>query len=247
MATTKKTRKNSKSSNRRGHSHTLAIDAAFVGLNSLFDLARYALGGGSNRHISAIRQNGSYKIIANGEKVNGIQIIYYYDSAEIGKFFLYGQGAQNENVELRDSIAQTLGDYSTIKVPIVELLKNPYTEPKKAEYDILLVEVGNFDSFVKSLINDSQYGGSSAKVYSFEHNKERYIGSFELLKDSGKIFAYTKIDKGKIFNYIKYDFNKDSIELVDTITEKTFTYVRVINLAEPFPFFQVGNNTVRKH
>ncbi len=213
------------------------IDVIFIKLNSLVDLARQMMGSNSLKHVTAIKEGSAYKLISAGERVSNIQIMYYAAIEKIGKFFIYNVNAPEESIEMRDSIEGSISDYNTLKAPILELSENPFRVVKRPRFDIQVIEASDFESFVKSLISDSQYGGVSAKAYAFEYKGTRYIGSFELLRDSGKIFTYAKMKDSKVFNYLRYNYTNDKIEETNTVTEKAYTYVRVINLSEPFPFF----------
>ncbi|MGC8586128.1 MAG: hypothetical protein ACP5K5_01115 [Candidatus Micrarchaeia archaeon] len=212
------------------------IDAIFIKLSSLVDLARQMMGPSSLKHLTAIKEGGAYRLVSAGERVSNMQIVYYATIEKIGKFFVYNVNAPEESIEMRDSIG-SISDYNTLKAPVLELSENPFRVVKRPRFDIQVIEASDFESFVKSLISDSQYGGVSAKAYAFQYKGTRYIGSFELLRDTGKIFAYAKMKDSKVFNYLRYNYTNDKIEEANTVAEKAYTYVRVINLSEPFPFF----------
>ncbi|MEM0201885.1 MAG: hypothetical protein QXR73_01780 [Candidatus Micrarchaeaceae archaeon] len=234
MAQNQKSKTKRKRSQKSGSSK---ISVAYVKVDSLVDLARLMSGQGSLKHISAIKDGNVYKIIYMGERAGGVQIAYYASAPKLSKFFIYSPNSPNEYIKMEDSIASSINDYNLMKAPILEIVASPFKEEKKPSFDISIVEVNDFESFVKSIVSDSQYGGSTSKVYAFFYKGAHYVGSFELMRDSGKIFTYAKADESNTFNYLKYDYTKDRIEPTSTIAEKSFTYVRVINLAEPFPFF----------
>ncbi|MCL4373439.1 MAG: hypothetical protein M1360_00195 [Candidatus Marsarchaeota archaeon] len=215
------------------------IEVLYVRLNSIVDLARYMAASGTLKHVSAIKDGSAYKVFGTGEKISGMQVVYYANANKISKFIVYNPSAASEYIEMRDTIAASLSDYSIMKAPVLELETGFFVEAKAKDIELTIVKAGDFESFAKALVNDSQYGGSSAKAYAFFYKGEHYLGSFELMRDNGKIFTYVKLGSGNIFNYLKYNYSTDSIEPTNSVTDKAYTYVRVINLAEPFPFFNI--------
>jgi len=236
-------KQNSKKKRKHAKKSSGSISVVYVKVNSLVDLARQMSVQGSLKHISAIKEGSSYKLIYQGERLSGVQLLYYASADKLSKFFIYNPNPPEEYIEMRDSIASSISDYNTMKAPILEISMNPFKEEKKPDMELTLVEVKDYESFIKSIVSDSQYGGSNSKVYAFFCKGEHYIGSFELMRDSGKIFAYSRLSNNKVFNYLKYNYNDDKIEETSAIAEKAFTYVRVINLAEPFSFFKPKNQT----
>ncbi|MGC8670165.1 MAG: hypothetical protein ACP5TL_03375 [Candidatus Micrarchaeia archaeon] len=228
--------KRSKSPKRKPSKHA-SVDAIYVKLNSIVDFARLVSVSGSIKHIMAFKDSSMYKLFTFGERVEGTTILYYVEIEKLGKFFVYGQNATGEYVEIKDNISQSISDYSIIKAPILEIVTNPFSIKKKLSVNMPIVEIRDFDSFIKAAINESQYGSASTKAYAFFYNGKHYACSFELMRDGIKAFSYVKLDTENVFNYIKYDYNKDTIEHTPVATEKFYTYVRIINLAEPFPFF----------
>ena len=223
------------------HVHSAAkgnIEALYVKLNSVVDLARHMTTSGTMKHVSAIRKGSMYKLFSIGEKVGGVQIVYYVNTEKLGKFIIYTISAQSEYIEMRDTIAASISDYNVMKAPILELETELFKDVKGSKGELTLIKAKDFDSFVKSLVNDSQYGGSSAKAYAFFYKGAHYTGSFELVRDTGKVFTYSELNDGAVFNYLKYNYSTDAVERANVMADKAYTYVRVINLAEPFPFFK---------
>ncbi|MGC8651816.1 MAG: hypothetical protein ACP5UH_01015 [Candidatus Micrarchaeia archaeon] len=214
------------------------IEALYIKLNSIVDLARRMSSSGTLKHVSAIKEGSVYKLFTIGEKIGDVQLVYYSTVGKLGKFLVYNPNAPSEYIEMRDTIATSASDYNIMKAPILELETSLFREAKGKSKELMLVRAKDFDSFVKSLVSDSQYGGSSSKAYAFFYGGAHYIGSFELMRDTGRIFTYAKLNSSMVFNYLKYNYSNDTIEPTNSIVDKAYTYVRVINLAEPFPFFK---------
>jgi hypothetical protein len=217
-------------------------DACYVRLNSILDLARNSCDfTGAVRPIHAIKEGKEYTLFSIGERVSDTRMLYYCKSNEIGKFCVYNPNEEpKERMEMKDEISSESSDIRLYKIPVVELLKNPYKIKKTAKLEATLVQVKDFSSLIKALINDNAGEEAGApKVYGFFSKGEHFIGSYEMFHEgSSKFFAYAKVDRKDVFNSIGYNYANGVVEVMDSFSSKSHMYVRVVNLAEPFPFFK---------
>ena len=216
--------------------------ACYIKLNSILDLARHTCDFTNMiRPINALKENGKYRLFSIGERVGSVRILYYYNSDRIDQFCFYNPNEDSEEkLEMKSGLSLETSDYKIYKIPLVELAKNPYTVKQDAKFEVTQVQVKDFRSLVKALL--SRMAGEengTPKVYAFFSKGVHYIGSFELFYESGaKFFAYAKVVKKDIFCSMSYNYNDGSVEASKSFSGKSHIYVRVINIADPLPFFK---------
>lgn len=215
------------------------IHAYYLELESPLDLARQAFGLGA-ASIKAIKDAQKYRLLLTGEHIGEIRIIYYATVEKIGNFFVYhaGWSEQYERSEIKDSIISDQSDYKSYKAPIVELLSLPYKEEKSFEKagKILLIEAKDWKTMVKAVAGSAQED-SLPKLYAFYKGSDHIIGTFDFFKEGVKVFTYAKTSIKEKFGALSYSYPTDTITPVNAFAEKSETYIRVINLKKPFPFF----------
>jgi hypothetical protein len=216
--------------------------AYYIRLNSLLDLARHVCDfTNAVRPINAIDEDGKHRLFSIGERIGDIRILYYYDSDKMGQFCFYNPGEDaEERLELKSGADFEASDLKLYKIPLIELMKNPYPMKKKAKFEVMQVRVKDFRSLVKALLSKSTEDDSGTpEVYGFFDKGVHYIGSYDLFYEHGaEFFAYAKVDQKETFCSISYDYTNGLVETSRSFSGKSHMYVRVINLAEPFPFFK---------
>lgn len=219
------------------------MEACYIKLNSVLDLARNACDfTGAVRPIYAVKDGKSYTLFSAGEKVGDLRLLYYCKCDATGKFCIYNPGDEysKEGAEIKDDINAEANDLKLYKIPIMELMKNPYTIKAGAKPELQQVQVKDFESLVKALISGMSGDDSGApKVYGFSCKGERFIGSYELFHESGARFlTFAKVDQKGAFGSISYNYIDGMVETSNSFSGKSRMYIRVINLAEPFPSFK---------
>jgi hypothetical protein len=230
-----------KKANKKGKSkEKKELYAYYVELESPLDLARQAFGYTAG-HIKAMKNKDKYVLMTPGERIGELRLIYYTQVDAIGNFFVYNPGSDSlERFEIKDRIISDHTDYKSYKAPIVEMLTTPYSELKdmKKGGKVTKIEIKNSDALIKSLASYAQEDDPLPKLYAFFDGKDHIIGTFEFFHESGiRIFTYAKIAIPERFSALSYNYTTDSIEPVNSFTEKSAIYIRVINLKKPFPFF----------
>ena len=78
------------------------------------------------------------------------------------------------------------------------------------------------------------------KVYGFFYKNEHFIGSFDLFHEGETRFlAFAKVGRKEVFSSMSYNYTNGIVEMSNSFSGKSHMYVRVVNLAEPFPFFKL--------
>ena len=212
------------------HNEKEALEASYVQLESLADLARFALG--SYSHIKSVMHGKDHRLMLEGESV-GPMIIYYFDSPESGRYLLYAPDSDGTE---KASVTSEHGEYSrSLRFPIVELSKNPRVESDRFK-KVECVKAEDVESLIRALVSAAVEEDYIPKIYAFTHAGSRYFATMDLFGRRERVLVYAKSDEEKCSAY-KYDYISDRIERSMSVSNGG-TYVRVINLAEPFQFFK---------
>jgi hypothetical protein len=212
----------------------------YIKLGTLLDLARSScsIGIGAS-HINAIKQGSRYRLFSIGEKLDSTRLLYCLDVDSRGDALVYNPNAEEEECEFKDVVPVAPEDYKKYKIPVVELSSSVYTIRNKLSDAVTAVRVKGLEALVKSIVSDTSGRTETVKLYSFFYNAQHIIGTFSLFRDvASKTFAYTSTDAKGQFGYLRYNYLNDSVEFCHSTAEKPLIYLRIINLAEPFPFFK---------
>jgi hypothetical protein len=222
------------------HSKSHTLYGYYVRLDSLVDLARLSISIGSGGvHIDAIRQGKGYRLFKEGEKLEDTRLIYCVDVDSKDNVLVYNPSTDDEECMFKDSIPSNAEDYRKYKLPVLEITgKFVYTPRDKLSDHVPLVAVKGLDSFVRSIVTDTSGRTENIKLYSFFHNKQHVVGTFMSFKEGLRVFEYAVSDAKEKFSYLRYNYLSDSVEPCKNVAEKSMIYIKVINLAEPFPFFK---------
>ncbi len=211
------------------------LHAFYIELDSMRDLARQLMGRSS--HIKAFRDNSEYMLSVQGEKMGDTRLIYFIRSKAIGKFLLYDPDVEGiEHAEITDSMPDH-PEFKSLRVPIMVLESNPYSEGKLPNDSVTNVKATDFDSFVKALA--AMHEDGSPKIYAFFDNSDHITGTFDMFRESGtKVFTFTKAPFEKPFGAIRYNYMTGKASAVDSFADNSSIYIKTVNLKAPFPFFK---------
>lgn len=213
------------------HNENGALEAAYVRLESLADLARFALG--SHSHIKSVMHGKDHRLMLEGESV-GPMIIYYFDSPASGRYLLYAPDSDGKE---KVSVTSEQGEYSrSLRFPIVELSKDPRAESGSFK-NVECVRAENVESLIRALVSAAAEDDYIPKIYAFTHAGSRYFATMDLFGRKERVLVYAKSDEKIGCSAYKYDYISDKVERAMSVSNGG-TYVRVINLAEPFHFFK---------
>jgi hypothetical protein len=212
----------------------------YIRMSSLIDLARdsCSIGGGAS-HITAVRQGGKYRLFSIGEKFENTRVLYCIDIDSKGDTLVYNPNSEEEECGFRSVVPASPDDYKKFKIPVVEIDGSLYSITNKLSASVPSIRVKSIDELAKSIVSDMSGRTESVRLYSFFYKNQHVIGTFSLFRDGPpKTFAYTVIDSKEPFGYLQYNYISDSVGFCRNTTEKSLIYLRIINLAEPFPFFK---------
>ena len=208
-----------------------------IRLLSQLDFARYV----SEGYLQAApvmlmkTASGRYSTIAYGESLKKSRIAYYYESSEKPGPMLYRNSDGRERLEAASEEGAP-GDINAVPISPLEVSPSAFSFTTKPE--AITVKAMDYRSMLKSIaLRSSLSDSGSEKVYSFIMDGDRYIGSFNALPDDEQqTFMYSKTGSTKVFNFFRYNYTAGTVEETDAVRSSSDIYVRVINLAEPFPF-----------
>ncbi|MCL4388473.1 MAG: hypothetical protein M1564_00060 [Candidatus Marsarchaeota archaeon] len=208
-----------------------------VKLLSQLDFARYVAEGYLQAAPVMLMKtaSGRYSTMAYGESLKKSRITYYYESSEKPGMMLYRNSDGRERLEEAGEEGAA-GDVNAVPISPIEVSPSAFSFTAKPE--VITVKALDYKPMLKNIALRSSISDSgSEKVYSFIMDGERYIGSFTALPDDEQqTFMYSKIGSTKVFNFFRYNYTAGTVEETDTVRSSSDIYVRVINIAEPFPF-----------
>ncbi|MEM3841198.1 MAG: hypothetical protein QXN59_00675 [Candidatus Micrarchaeaceae archaeon] len=208
-----------------------------IKLLSPLDLARYVSDSYlQNAPVMLIKNaSGRYSIVAYGENLKKSRIAYYAELQSKPSYMAYRIIDGKEKLSFSADAALQEGIHFLRIVPI-EMQYNKFSFSAKPK--VLSIYSNNAISLAKHIaLRSSMNEMGTDKVYSFIKDGERFIGSFDVMpEDDIQTFVYAKMHDTKIFNFFRYNYTADTIEETDALYNSSDVYVRVINLAEPFPF-----------
>ncbi len=210
-----------------------------VRLKRLDDLALNATSFDGVRPIYAFREGDHYTLFSQSIKIGDPQMTLYVNESKIGKYIIFRPHTMTEKgtCGFTDTSVIRNPQPNTHLFPIIEFEKAPH-EVKQGKLKINQVGIVDFDKLLKGVMMQHAEGGVG-KVFAFKYGGDAYISTFHILdSDDIKTFSYAKVKLEKDYSFFRYNYTEDRIEPTDTFGESSYLYVRIIYLAEAFPFFK---------
>jgi hypothetical protein len=210
-----------------------------VQLKRLDDLALNATSFDSIRPIYAFRDGDHYVLYTQSLKIGDPQMILYYKEKRIGKYIVFRPHTATEKgaCGFTDTSMIRTPQPNTHIFPIIEFEKAPY-ETRLGKLKINQVKIIDFEKLLKGVMMQHMEGGVG-KIFAFKYKGDMYISSFHIIDDEEiKTFSYAKLKLDKDYAFFRYSYAEDRIEPTDIFGESSYLYVRIIYLAEAFPFFK---------
>ena len=212
----------------------------FVRASSDMDLARYNCTFSSS--MSAIfghKEGSKTRLFVPSDKIGKTTIALYYMGDAASRYAIYHPGSNStpEKLEFVDKFGENQG-YNSYRMPIVGFKSWPIKEKELKNKDVACVIFNSPEAIAISLISKGSDIGIMEKVYSFLYKGKRYIGSFDLITEESPTFVCAEVNFDKGYGFLKYNYTNDMLEPSDLIGDNTASYLREINLAEPFSFFK---------
>jgi hypothetical protein len=220
---------------KKGKKEKNEFNVHFVKLASLIDLARYVCDFTPTLPpIYSFKEDGKYRFFSEGEKIDDTRLIYYTESDSTGRYGIYAPVNQSAKESFHVLDRYEKDDYKVYKFNIVEFLSRPYKEKDVKAGTIAYVRIKEPEPLVTALMSRGMSEEMMNKVYLFSHNGETFVGTFDLLgADDTRVFLFSKIEMKEPCGFFRYSYATDKLEGTNEPFESQYTYVRIINLAEP--------------
>lgn len=213
-----------------------STEAIFIRTASVVDLCRYAYKFDfTSENLLADLITGGERLMALGERINDKFLLIYYADVESAK------GMIEYSPPAEEAEAFRFVNHRTSKTCINVLRCSiPFSSrKKKPQSGLFTVKMGSAEDIAKAAI-----GGSDSDhiphLYSFDYKGRHILCGFNLidaLHNGASSLYYAVSQKPLPGSFARYNYNSDSVEISERIGEHSYMYVKIINLAEPFPFF----------
>lgn len=215
----------------------------YVKLASLADLCRYACNFDyTNSSVMAVRSGPGYVIFAMGEEICGTSMAYYVNSATKESMISYtypSWPAQPEEAHFTEQFSsQGVHCMNIMNIGRADL-KPAALKPSAAP---AIVELSDPHDLIRAVIRKGVQTESIQHVYSFAHRGSAVLCAFDAVEElSGeeKTLYYSVQKGGTHGNFARYKYSENEVDFTGYMGEHSYMYVKIINLAEPFPFFKM--------
>jgi len=182
------------------------------------------------------------ELIAPGGRIKDTMLAYYVSVKESGRIIRYTPASEDakERAEFVASMRSDLPNRYYINVMRSDL--SGFSRAKTIDAkSVELIRVESALDLVSSVIKKtSKEEPTLAHVYAFPFKGKRIIAAFDIVNafsDDKPAFFFTQLD-GEARGFARYDYKEDKLDFTDIVGEHAYMYAKVINLAEPFPFFK---------
>ncbi|MGC8710286.1 MAG: hypothetical protein ACP5RF_01600 [Candidatus Micrarchaeia archaeon] len=212
----------------------------YVKVSGLEDIVRYASKFDSNsRGLLNLNVDGSDRIVAIGESIDDSAIAYYINFKPREKIIRYDFGSDGDKITFTDSVDQNRLNSQYIEIIALDML--PFKTAKTVKKEALAqIKVKESNDLIKSIIRKAVENEEIGCAYVFNYKGKAYIAAFDVLEgleDTIKTFYYAELHNYKNEGFARYDYSKNVIDFSNGFGEHTYLYVKLIRLAEHFPFF----------
>ncbi len=115
-------------------------------------------------------------------------------------------------------------------------------ESSNAKGKISLVRLRSVEDLIVAAIKKAAGAETVPHVYAFLYKGERVMAALQLFDelegDDGTSVMYYAYYKGEDASFARYNYTENSVDFANVAGEHSYMYVKIINLAEKFPFFE---------
>ena len=215
----------------------------YIRAESIEDIARRACRFDYTSDLLMLgRATKGNELISFGGRIKDTIIAYYVNVKESGRLIRYAPASEEtgEKAEFVPSMkADTTNSYyiNVLKADLSGFSRAKSLDSKSVES----IAVESALDLVSAVIKKTSKEESTlAHVYSFPFKGKRILAAFDLvnsLSNDRPAFFYAPFD-GRAKSFARYDYREDRLDFTNTVGEHAYMYAKVINLAEPFPFFK---------
>jgi hypothetical protein len=212
-----------------------------IKVESTLDFGRLAYSSSQDsRNLFLLKLKEVKALCVLGEFIGDTRMLYYTPMEKSGSYAVYSPKDEHEDeiFEITDALSQ----YTKIgvaRMPIIAIEGSVFKEKELKKDSILYVRAQNHRDIINAIINGNLNSDGMGMVYRFTYSGKAYIGSFEIITDDKKVFVYAE-DKDASPNnaFYAYDYSSNTTFKAKGISENSYIYVRIINLAAPMPYFK---------
>ena len=216
----------------------------YVKLKSLDDLCRYASNFDyTNSCIMSIKSGSGLRLFAIGESICDSSIAYYVniDRQEHIISYTYPMPGESENSHFLES----LGLQQRYYIGIINISSAEFREARTLRgKEPAMVRLEAPIDLITAAIKRGVSNESIPQIYAFDCKGKFILCCFDVIEelaDDNHIMYYTVADGAGSSNFVRYKYNENKIDFTDYMGEHSYMYAKIINLAEPFPFFKMPN------
>ena len=215
----------------------------YIKLKSLDDLSRYACNYDyTHSAIISIKHSAGYRVLAIGEEIGKITLAYYINTVKMESAISYiypSSSSQRENSHFTEGARQENSSYMRI-INVSTVGFKEVTGKVKVDSPIVRLS-GTYDLVGASLLQ-AQGSNTIPYIYSFYYKGKEVLCAFDVIEGlSGdkKVLYYVLPERREMGNFVRYKYSENKIDFTDYMGEHSYMYAKIINLAEPFPFFKM--------
>jgi hypothetical protein len=212
----------------------------YVRAASIEDLCRYVSRFDfTSDNLFASELEGKKVVMAIGEAFENKVICYYvpYEKKmELLEYRVPQVHGEHESAVAVEKMERQPSHY----VNVVDIGLKDIIKKKFGKEEVTLLRAAGSEDIVRSLVKRSMRDEYIAHIYAFAHRGFRVIGAFDIveeLQNGRKAFYYSVSTNNVEAAFARYSYSDNSVDFSKTFGEHNYMYVKIINLAEPFPFF----------
>jgi len=208
---------------------------------SVEDICRYACRFDSLSGTLILEEsNQGNKLIALGERIEEVQLAYFFPIKESGGMIAYEPAVEGAKDRMRFTTLSEPSNKYFINVMRIDL--SGYEIAKGIDSKrVQMVRVKDVMDLIGAVIRKAAKEETIANVYSFVSAGKRVIAAFEVidaLASERPVFYYAFAESKSEGNFARFDYRNNSLDFTNTTGDHAYLYAKIINLSEPFPFFK---------
>ena len=215
----------------------------FIKLASLDDLARYVCNYDyTSSAVISVKHGAGYRLFAAGEEVCKSTLAYYINTAGSERAISYtypSSVAQRENSHFTSDIKPEQGSLIRIISISSAEMKEASVRDREAP---LLVMLASSSDLIGAVLLQAAGTETIPYMYSFAYKDKRILCAFDAidgLSGDNKVLYYALLGRGESGSFARYKYSDNKIDFTEYMGEHSYMYAKIINLAEPFPFFKM--------
>ena len=181
------------------------------------------------------------ELISLGGRIRDTILAYYVNVKESGRIIRYAPASEDAGEKAEFVPSMGPGTQNRYYLNVMESDLGGFSRAKGIDRkSVELIKVGSALDLVSAVIKKTSKEETLAQVYSFPFKGRRILAAFDVvnsLSDDKPAFFFTPFE-GARKGFARYDYREDRLDFTDQVGEHAYIYAKVINLAEPFPFFK---------